>query len=200
MLDQNIKPSAIVKSLDQYVIGQEDAKKIPRGRRLFALQEIARSRATDAPIVKSNVLLIGSTGTGKTLLCETLSRILGAPFVTAEATSLAQTASSTRKSRPSCSGCSTRPTAMSRRPSTGIVFIDEIDKLKAPDAAAQQRGSGESVQHALLKIMEGSQVKLGAAGTTSTRPTSCSSAAARLSDWTRSCSHTQAYGFISIVR
>ena len=106
------------------------------------------------------MLLIGSSGTGKTLMCETLSRMLGVPFVTADATSLAQDQIRQRRDRSGCcSGWSTRPTATSGKAQLGIVFIDEIDKLKASKAEARVI-SGESVQHALLKIMEGAPVKL----------------------------------------
>ena len=92
MLDPKLTPSRIVEALDRYVIGQDDAKKSRRRRRLLALSARSRSRSEDGvPIIKSNVLMIGTSGTGKTLMCETLARILGVPFVTAEATSLAQT-------------------------------------------------------------------------------------------------------------
>src|SRR5258707_15671026 len=91
MLDKKVTPSFIVEYLDQYVIGQDSAKKTVAVAVYSHFKKIARARADNAPIAKSNVLLIGSSGTGKTLLCETLSRILGVPFVTAEATSLAQT-------------------------------------------------------------------------------------------------------------
>jgi ATP-dependent Clp protease ATP-binding subunit ClpX len=84
------KPSAIVKYLNRYVMGQDDAKKTLAVAVYAHFRKLAQPRTDDAPIVKSNVLLIGPTGCGKTLMCETLSRALGVPFVTAEATSLAQ--------------------------------------------------------------------------------------------------------------
>ena len=91
MLAKTMKPSFIVKYLDQYVIGQDDAKKMLAVAVYAHFKKIARARVDKTPIAKSNVLLIGPTGTGKTLLCETLSHVLEVPFVTAEATSLAQT-------------------------------------------------------------------------------------------------------------
>src|SRR2546430_2577231 len=91
MLDNALKPSSIVKYLDQYVIGQDDAKRTISVAVYSHFKKIARSQRDNTRIEKSNVLLVGSSGTGKTLLCETLSRVLGVPFVTAEATSLAQT-------------------------------------------------------------------------------------------------------------
>ena len=91
MLDNTTKPSSIVRYLDQYVIGQEEAKKIVAVAVYSHFKKIARAQRDHVRITKSNVLLIGSSGTGKTLMCETLSRFLNVPFVTAEATSLAQT-------------------------------------------------------------------------------------------------------------
>ena len=91
MLDKRVKPSFIVKFLDQYVIGQEDAKKILAVAVYSHYRKIAKMQQEGTEIAKSNVLLIGPSGSGKTLMCETLSRVLGVPFVTANATSLAQT-------------------------------------------------------------------------------------------------------------
>jgi ATP-dependent Clp protease ATP-binding subunit ClpX len=111
-------------------------------------------------MAKSNVLLIGPSGTGKTLVCETLSRILNVPFVTADATSLAQTRYVNEEIEAILQRLLDKADGNSERAQHGIIFIDEIDKLKA--GAGQPRAvSGESVQHALLKIMEGAPVKLG---------------------------------------
>jgi ATP-dependent Clp protease ATP-binding subunit ClpX len=159
MLDKRIKPSFIVKYLDQYVIGQEDAKKIMAVAVYSHYRKIEKAKRDSVEIAKSNVLLIGPSGTGKTLLCETLSRILGVPFVTADATSLAQTRYVSDEIEAILQRLVDKAGGSIERAQLGIVFIDEIDKLKAP--AGQVRAtSGESVQHALLKIMEGSQVKL----------------------------------------
>src|SRR5688572_59654 len=160
MLDPGIKPSAIVQYLDQYVIGQNDAKKILAVAVYAHYRKIAKAQAEQSELAKSNVLLIGSSGTGKTLLCETLSRILNVPFVTADATSLAQTRYVNEEIEAVLQRLVDKGGGDIARSQYGIVFIDEIDKLKAP--AGQMRSvSGESVQHALLKIMEGSQVRLG---------------------------------------
>ena len=160
MLDNSIKPSFIVNYLDQYVIGQEEAKKTVAVAVYSHFKKIARSQRDNTRIEKSNVLLIGSSGTGKTLLCETLSRVLGVPFVTAEATSLAQTRYVNEEIEAVLQRLVERAGGDISRAQDGIVYIDEIDKLKATDGA-RQSSSGESVQHALLKIMEGTAVRLG---------------------------------------
>jgi len=161
MLDKRIKPSVIVKYLDQHVIGQDDAKKIMAVAVYSHYRKIEKAKKDGVDIAKSNVLLIGPSGTGKTLLCETLSRFLGVPFVTADATSLAQTRYVNDEIEAILQRLVDKAGGNLERAQLGIVFIDEVDKLKAP--AGQSRStSGESVQHALLKIMEGSQAKLGA--------------------------------------
>lgn len=113
-------------------------------------------------IVKSNVLLIGPTGTGKTLMCETLSKVLQVPFVTANATSLAQSEYVNEEIEAILQRLIDKAEGDIGRAERGIVFIDEIDKLKEISSRhGPTRGtSGEGVQHALLKIMEGAPVKI----------------------------------------
>jgi ATP-dependent Clp protease ATP-binding subunit ClpX len=154
------KPSAIVRYLNQYVMGQDEAKKTLAVAVYTHFKKLALPRADDVPIIKSNILLIGPTGTGKTLTCEMLSRALGVPFVTAEATSLAQSRYVNEEIEAILQRLVDRAGGDSERARHGIVFIDEIDKLKAVDGQPRSV-SGESVQHALLKIMEGAMVKLG---------------------------------------
>ena len=153
------KPSAIVKYLNQYVIGQDNAKKTLAVAVYSHFKKIARSREEAARFAKSNVLLIGPTGSGKTLMCETLSRALEVPFVTAEATSIAQSRYINDEIEAIMQRLVERAGGDLGKAQNGIVFIDEIDKLKASDDQARSN-SGESVQHALLKIMEGGIVKL----------------------------------------
>ena len=154
-----LKPSHIVKYLDQYVIGQTDAKQILAVAVYSHFKKTVRSKADGTRMAKSNVLLIGGSGTGKTLTCETLSTLLGVPFVTAEATSLAHTRYVNEEIEAVLERLADKAGGDVAKAGNGIVFIDEIDKLKAPEGR-QQGSSGESVQHALLKIMEGAQVKL----------------------------------------
>jgi len=154
-----LKPSVIARYLDQYVIGQDEAKQILAVAVYSHYRKVARSLQDGVRMAKSNVLLIGSSGTGKTLTCETLSTLLGVPFVTAEATSLAHTRYVNDEIENVMERLVDRAGGDVAKAGSGIVFIDEIDKLKAPPG--EERGSsGESVQHALLKIMEGAQVRL----------------------------------------
>jgi len=159
LLDKRIKPSLIVKYLDQYVIGQDEAKKIMAVAVYSHFRKIEKAQRDSIEVLKSNVLLIGPSGTGKTLLCETLARIVGVPFVTADATSLAQTRYVNEEIEAILQRLVDKAGGNLERAQLGIVFIDEIDKLKTTSGQAHSV-SGESVQHALLKIMEGFQVRI----------------------------------------
>ena len=164
-----LKPSEIVHQLSQHVIGQEAAKRtlavaIYAHFRRMAANASPQARLADAAVdgvelTKSNILLIGPTGSGKTLLCETLARILDVPFVTADATSLAQTQFVGDEIEAILQRLLDRANGDIEQARRGIVFIDEVDKLKAIGGQARA-SSGESVQHALLKIMEGAPVRL----------------------------------------
>ncbi|MDR3324057.1 MAG: ATP-dependent Clp protease ATP-binding subunit ClpX [Zoogloeaceae bacterium] len=159
----HVKPSDIVRYLNQYVIGQEEAKRVLAVAVYTHYRKLALAEADPTGMVtmdKSNVLIVGPSGCGKTLLCETLSRQLEVPFVTADATSLAQTQYVGEEIEAIMARLLERAGGDLKRASQGIVFIDEIDKLKASDAGTSHVVSGESVQHALLKIMEGYPVRL----------------------------------------
>jgi ATP-dependent Clp protease ATP-binding subunit ClpX len=155
-------PSQIVKFLDQHVIGQDEAKRQLAVAVYTHYRKIELAAPAKVEIVKSNVLLIGPTGTGKTLLCETLSRVLQVPFVTANATSLAQSEYVNEEIEAILQRLIDKAEGDIGRAQRGIVFIDEIDKLKAISSKHGQvpGTSGEGVQHALLKIMEGVPVKV----------------------------------------
>lgn len=155
-----LKPSEIVRRLDEHVIGQEAAKKTLAVAIYGHFRRQAQAAAVDGvELTKSNILLIGPTGSGKTLLCETLARILELPFVTADATSLAQSRFVGDEIAAILARLVDRAGGDLERAQQGVVFIDEIDKLKARGGEARA-SSGESVQHALLKIMEGTPVRL----------------------------------------
>jgi ATP-dependent Clp protease ATP-binding subunit ClpX len=159
-MSTKLTPSAIVKFLDQYVVGQDDAKRVMAVVVYSHYRKLARAQAAATELGKSNVLLIGPTGTGKTLMCSTLSQIINVPFVTADATSLAQTKFVNEEIEAILMRLVDKAGGDVKKAQHGIVFIDEIDKLKASGSQAPTT-SGEGVQHALLKIMEGSLVKLG---------------------------------------
>ncbi len=154
-----LKPSEIVARLNEHVIGQEDAKRTLAVAVYGHFRRMAQNLTGDVELTKSNILLIGPTGTGKTLLCETLSRILDVPFVTADATSLAQTQFVGDEIEAILHRLLDRAGGDLAKAQHGIVFVDEVDKLKTSDGQTRAT-SGESVQHALLKIMEGAPVRL----------------------------------------
>jgi len=154
-----LKPSEIVRQLSEHVIGQDEAKKTLAVAIYAHFRRMANAAVDRVELSKSNILLIGPTGTGKTLLCETLSRILDVPFVTADATSLAQTQFVGDEIEAILHRLVDRADGNLERAQRGIVFVDEVDKLKAVSGQARAT-SGESVQHALLKIMEGAPVRL----------------------------------------
>lgn len=160
-----ITPSALVKYLDQHVIGQDDAKKILSVAIYVHYRKLARVSQSGAAMGKSNVLLVGPTGSGKTLMCSTMARALKVPFVTADATSLTQTQYVNDEIDAILQRLIDKADGDITKAQHGIVFIDEVDKLRAegyrPESGSPSRTSaGERVQHAMLKIMEGSTVKL----------------------------------------
>src|SRR5216684_2117537 len=134
-------PRRINEILDQYVIGQDKAKRVLSVAVYNHYKRVgAGHRVDDVELGKSNVLLIGPTGCGKTLLAQTLARILDVPFSMADATSLTEAADFDLN-----------------RAQRGIIYIDEIDKIarKGDNPSITRDVSGEGVQQALLKILEG---------------------------------------------
>jgi ATP-dependent Clp protease ATP-binding subunit ClpX len=154
-----LTPKSIVRHLDLEVIGQDEAKKTLAVAIYSHQRKLEAARVRGTPLAKSNILLIGPSGTGKTLICETLASFLGLPFITADATALAQTRYVNDEIEAILQRLLDQADGDLAAAERGIVFIDEIDKLKARDGQPAAV-SGESVQHALLRVMEGSLVRL----------------------------------------
>ena len=153
-------PHKIKAQLDEYVVGQEYAKKAMSVAVYNHYKRVATDSMDEIEIEKSNMLMIGPTGSGKTYLVKTLARLLDVPLAITDATSLTEAGYIGDDIESVVSKLLAAADNEVERAERGIIFIDEIDKIAKKRNSSQRDVSGESVQQGLLKLLEGSEVEV----------------------------------------
>ena len=153
-------PHKIKARLDEYVVGQERAKKTMAVAVYNHYKRVATNTMDDIEIEKSNMLMIGPTGSGKTYLVKTLARLLDVPLAITDATSLTEAGYIGDDIESVVSKLLAAADNDVERAEQGIIFIDEIDKIAKKKTSSQRDVSGESVQQGMLKLLEGSEVEV----------------------------------------
>jgi ATP-dependent Clp protease ATP-binding subunit ClpX len=153
-------PHKIKASLDEYVVGQEQAKKVMSVAVYNHYKRIASENKDDVEIEKSNMLMIGPTGCGKTYLVKTLAKLLDVPLAITDATSLTEAGYIGDDIESVVSKLLAAADNDVERAEHGIIFIDEIDKIAKKRNTNQRDVSGESVQQGMLKLLEGAEIEV----------------------------------------
>ena len=168
-ISHNVKlatPSQIKANLDQYVVGQDEAKKTLSVAVYNHYKRLSQNKKSDVEIQKSNILMIGSTGSGKTYLAQSLAKFLGVPFAIADATTLTEAGYVGDDVENILLTLLQNADFDNKLAEKGIIYIDEIDKIarKGENMSISRDVSGEGVQQALLKIIEGTVSRVPLSG------------------------------------